>query len=237
MLEPTREAAPLGASKARRAGREPLYSPAMSRTSVAFTLLALSIGGASVAAAQEPTASPPPPLPPPTPLAGPVVAPGKTSDTAVPPPDALSLPLRLSLLSSLSPVGRPSGPTGCGAASVEAAGTIFSTQRYTQLQLTPRLVLHGFSDLGCPGDPYAAVGAGAGGGATYLMPLPQGRWLVASAGTYVVPSHAGSTGRTVAAGGLDLVVPTRDSGTLSTGLGVTGAGHSTRLMVRGGGTF
>jgi hypothetical protein len=117
------------------------------------------------------------------------------------------------------------------------AGTIFPTQFYTEIRLTPRLVLHGFSDLGCPGDSLAAVGSGAGGGVSYTAPLRSDLWLVGSAGTYVVPAHFGSTGRRPAAGGLDLVVPGQNGGTWSTGLGITSAGRNQRVVVRAGGTF
>jgi hypothetical protein len=154
------------------------------------------------------------------------------------PPDAASLPLRLSLLTSIYPLGPSMTNGGCGAASVAAASTIFPTQPYTQVQLVPRLVLHGFSDLGCPGDPYALIDSGVGGGLTYAQPLKPGVWLVGSAGGYVVPAHDYIPSRSAIAGGIDLAVePPRTSRVLTMGVGVTAPGRGVRVMPRFGGTF
>jgi hypothetical protein len=121
---------------------------------------------------------------------------------------------------------------------VAAAGTIFPTRPYAQIPLAPRLVLHGFSDLGCPGDPYAALDAGAGGGLTYALPLSPTLWLVPSAGGYIIPSHDYIPARGVAAVGLDLAAKTRQEGVLlTTGIGVSTIGRGVRWIPRIGGTF
>jgi len=55
-------------------------------------------------------------------------------------------------------------------------------QRQVYLAITPQLVLHGFSRAGCPLD------AGIGGAVTYSVPVSKSVFLVASAGTYSLPS-------------------------------------------------
>jgi hypothetical protein len=161
------------------------------------------------------------------------------SDTSALPPDAASLPLRLSLLTGAYPLGPAFGTVGaCGELSVAAAGTIFPTQPYTQMKLTPRLVLHGFSDLGCPGDPYALLDTGAGGGLTYSLPLRPGMWLVGSAGAYVIPAHDTLPARNIFGGGLDVAVKSPKQGNvLTTGIGVSTRGSGVRVIPRIGGTF
>jgi hypothetical protein len=204
----------------------------MLRVSVAIVLAALSVAG--VAAAQEPTFTLTPYAPPPT---ASVLAPGAAADSSALPPDAASLAFRLALISSMYPVGPAFGTGGCGALSVAAAGTILPTQPYTQIQLTPRLVLHGFSDLGCPGDPYASLDAGMGGGLTYAMPLRPALWLVGSAGAYGVPAHDVVPARAVVGGGLDLVTKTKDNRVFTTGIGLSARGGGVRIIPRVGGTF
>jgi hypothetical protein len=172
------------------------------------------------------------------PAAAGVLATGTGSDTAGLSPSAASLPIRLSLISAIYPMGPAFGVGGCSGSSVAVAGTIFPTQPYTQIQLTPRLVLHGFSDLGCPGDPYAPIDAGAGGGLTYAMPLQPSLWLVPSAGFYAVPGISGAPVRTVAGGGLDLAVQSKSGRVFTTGVGVsTISGRGVRVVPRIGGTF
>jgi hypothetical protein len=168
----------------------------------------------------------------------PVMAAIVPSDVGPPPPDAVSLPMRLSLLSTITPrAPRSSGGGGCGAESVAAAGTIFPTQQETTVRLTPRLTLFGFSDQGCPGDPYAALEAGAGGGFAYTAPVQKGLWLVASGGMYVQPGYAGIASTTAAGGGLDFMWKTRGGQTRSAGIGFVNMGRSSRVMARYGGTF
>jgi hypothetical protein len=153
-------------------------------------------------------------------------------------PNAASLPLRLSLMSSIYKIGPLFANGGCGELSVSAAGTIFPTQPYTQIELVPHLVLHGFSDLGCPGDRYALLDSGAGGGLTYSRSLKPGIWLVASAGGYVVPAHGYIPTRRAMGGGLDLAVQKAKATRVTTlGVGVTTKGNGVRVIPRVGGTF
>jgi hypothetical protein len=211
---PEREGRPASAKEEAPGGARPSlrYDDRVPRARLALLVV---LGLPSSAWAQTPAPSPAPPA--------------VATDAPAPSADALSLPLRLSILSSVYSYGPTVGPRGCGAESVAMAGTIFPTQPYTQIQLTPRLTLHGFSDLGCPGDRYAPLSAGAGAGLTYTVPLTPHVWLVASAGTYAVPAQRS----TMAAGGLDLVIPQRNSNAVTAGVGVV----NRRVMVRGGRTF
>jgi hypothetical protein len=52
------------------------------------------------------------------------------------------------------------------------------------LRLTPRLVLSGFTQLGCP------IDAGLGAGLTYAMPVRGSSWLVFGGGVYGAPAQA-----------------------------------------------
>jgi hypothetical protein len=134
-------------------------------------------------------------------------------------------PTRLSLMSTLTPLGPSLGPD-C-AMEAEAAGNTFHgfpVQRYTFLQLTPRLVLHGFSSTAC------ALDSGIGGGITYTIPVKKDLWLVASAGAYAIPGgSAALPTRKRTDAGLDLVMRPAPNRTLSVGLGKRG--------VRLGGSF
>ncbi len=154
------------------------------------------------------------------------------------PDDALALPMRLALLSSAgadssSPsVGRsPVG--GCSEASVDAAGTILPVQPHVEVEVTMRLTLELVSNLGCPGDPYAAFHTGMGGGLTYAAPLRPNLWLVAGAGLYGTTTRGGA-----AVTGLDLVTKTASGDSRSIGVGATSKpGRGTRVMARVGGSF
>jgi hypothetical protein len=154
-------------------------------------------------------------------------------------------PLRLSLLSSIYPLGPAFGGAGCSGESVDVAQTALPFQPHIAFQLTPRLVLHGFSDLGCLGDPRAGIDAGAGGGLTYAAPVRADLWLVAGTGFFGVPSH-GVPGqnyippRAATELRLDLVKKKADGGTLSVGLGARGTiapSRSGRIIPAVGGSF
>jgi hypothetical protein len=101
------------------------------------------------------------------------------------PPYLAATPLRLSLVGSMYPIATSLGDDPCYSRTNPSGNSVngFPVQRYTMLRLTPHLVLHGFSRAGCPLD------AGAGGGATYTVPLRSSLWLVASAGAYTLPSQ------------------------------------------------
>jgi hypothetical protein len=85
------------------------------------------------------------------------------------------------------PIASALGGAPCASREEPSGNTMwgFPLQRQTYLPLTSRLVLHGFSRLGCPLD------AGAGGGLTFAMPLPKDLWLVAAAGVYGQPALPG----------------------------------------------
>ncbi len=104
-------------------------------------------------------------------------------------PALVSLPLQLSLMGSVFPATPGLMGEDCRAAAEASGNTVqgFSTQHATYLPLTPRLTLHGFSRLGC------AIDSGAGGGATYVLPLDADLALVGSAGLFVEPSLPSAT--------------------------------------------
>jgi hypothetical protein len=190
----------------------------------------LSLLSASSALAQEPT-SQPPPAPAVTRIVlqpFPRLVVGSGEPTGDPNAlDALSAftPARLSLLSDLVPIGPLLG-SDCAAQSEASGNSLhgFTMQRYTFLQLTPRLVLHGFSSTGC------ALDSGVGGGVTYTVPLKKNMWLVGSAGVYAIPGRgAALRARTRSDAGLDLMVRPAQDRTLSVGIG--------RRGVRFGGSF
>jgi hypothetical protein len=89
-------------------------------------------------------------------------------------------------------------------------------QRYTFLQLTPNLTLHGFSSAGCP------VDSAIGGAVTYSIPINPSIWLVAGAGVYTVPAHYGLPARQQSDVRLDLVKTTNDGRSVSVGVGRRG---------------
>jgi hypothetical protein len=202
----------------------------MVRIPVVLAVTAASVAMAPLAGAQEPTFAPTvlPAYAPPAP-ASVLAAPGGAADSSSLPPYSAVTPLRLALLSSIYPVGPAFGPGGCGVESVLATGTILPVQPYTQIALTPRLVLHGFSDLGCPGDRYAPLDAGIGGAITYTMPLRPNLWLVGSAGFYGVPPHGPGLGRSTSDLRLDLVKRLADDRTISVGVGRRSVGFAGRF--------
>jgi hypothetical protein len=202
-----------------------------SRLPVAIAALSVACAAwAAGASAQEPTGQAPP-APAMTRIVlrpFPRLVPGLGEPTGDPnalDPFSAFTPARLSLVSDLIPVGPLLG-NDCGEQS-DASGNSFHgfpVQRYTFLQLTPHLVLHGFSNGGC------ALDSGIGGGVTYTVPLKKDMWLVASAGAYAIPGR-GPTLPTRKRGdaGLDLVMRPAPDRTLSVGLG--------RRGVRFGGSF
>jgi hypothetical protein len=129
------------------------------------TVLAVAMAQASFAPAQDPA-----------PPGGEPTGQGAASAQYV-----LSTPLRLSLQSTLFPVA--SAFQGC-ASLTEASGNSvhgFPVQRYSFVPLAPRLVLHGFSSVGCP------VDGAMGGGITYSVPVRPTWSIVMAAGLYGSP--------------------------------------------------
>ena len=105
-------------------------------------------------------------------------------------PTLAVLPLRLSLLGNAYSIAGAIPGDPCHQGQLVAANPgawVFPWQQATYVSLTPRLVLHGFSRLGCPLD------AGAGTGLTYSIPLPNNLWLVASGGVFGQPAYPGPT--------------------------------------------
>ncbi len=201
------------------------------RTSLVVLAMLIRVASPALAHAQSVSLSAPAP---------PVVAPTVVADPSSAAQDPVSLPLRLTFLNAGGAVqGVP--PGGCSGPSVDEAGTILPVQPHLQVQLTLRLTLQAFSNLGCPGDPYAAFDTGVGGGLTYEVPIHPWLSLVASAGAYAQSASATSTtlstirkSKTV---GVDLMwkAPER---TTSVGLGVTTpASGGVRVMPRVGGSF
>jgi hypothetical protein len=92
-------------------------------------------------------------------------------------------PLRLSLTSTIFPIGE--GSDQCKTRTDASGNSIhgFPIRRFQALRLAPHLTLAGFSEGGCP------IDGGMGGGVSYAAPLPSSFWLVASAGYYAVPGR------------------------------------------------
>jgi hypothetical protein len=97
----------------------------------------------------------------------------------------LSAPLRLSLVGSVIP--KASGFPNCVSRDDDVGNSVggIPVQHYSELRLTPRLVLSGFTQLGCP------IDAGLGAAFTYAVPLRPSLQLVFGAGLYVAPGQIG----------------------------------------------
>ncbi len=98
-------------------------------------------------------------------------------------PALVSLPLKLALMGTVFPATPGIMGEDCRASAEASGNTIwgFSTQHAAFVALTPRLALHGFSQLGC------ALDSGMGGAITYTLPLDANLALVGSAGLFVQP--------------------------------------------------
>ncbi len=92
-------------------------------------------------------------------------------------------PLRLSLEASISP--QAGGFPNCVSREDAAGNSVggIPVQHFVMKRLTPRLVLSGFSQLGCP------IDAGLGGALTYTAPLSASSGFVFGAGLYVAPGQ------------------------------------------------
>jgi hypothetical protein len=133
-------------------------------------------------------------------------------------PWAASIPLRLSLQSTLFPLAMSGVFPNCAMYEDPSGNSLqgFPVQRYTFLQLTPNLALHGFSTAGCP------IDSGMGAAVTYSIPIKPSIWLVAGAGAYTVPAHFGLPARQRSDFRLDLVKTTSDGRSVSVGVGRRG---------------
>jgi hypothetical protein len=130
-------------------------------------------------------------------------------------PSLAVLPLRLSMLGSAFPLAgaSPTNPLHCDADSRGNSEYGFPVEHQVYLAMTSRLVLHGFSRLGCPTD------AVVGGGVTYTFPLTQGVSIVPSAGAYAKSSVVQGRLPTRGTVRVDLMMHTSDDRTLSIGVG------------------
>lgn len=142
-------------------------------------------------------------------------------------PAAAVLPLRLSMLAMAFPLAGalPSDPYNCRPRE-DASGNSqygFPVEHQVYLAMTSRLVLHGFSRLGCP------VDAVAGGGVTYSMPLSHDVWIVPGAGAYAKSSL--TQGRVPSKGTVhvDLLMDTGNGRTLGIGVGKRGGRQALQL--------
>ncbi len=139
------------------------------------------------------------------------------------------LPLRLSLLGSAVPRAStlPGDPFHCESYE-EASGNSqagFPVEREVYLAMTSRLVLHGFSRLGCP------VDARVGGGVTYTMPLARNVSIVPSAGAYARSSVA--QGRVLTQGNVRVDLQLNTSSDWPLGIGVVKRGGRQGVQLTG----
>ncbi|MDP9033367.1 MAG: hypothetical protein M3O50_01050 [Myxococcota bacterium] len=95
----------------------------------------------------------------------------------------LLTPLRLSLEGSV--IAKASMFPNCVSREDAVGNSVggIPVQHYAELRLTPKLVLSGFTQLGCP------VDAGIGGVLTYTVPLRNSMQLVFGAGLYGAPGQ------------------------------------------------
>lgn len=125
------------------------------------------------------------------------------------------------------------------ASREEAAGNSIGgmpVQKFTLLRLSPRLVLTGFSSLGCP------IDGAIGGAASYGVPLSATSHFVLGSGFYSAPAlPAGlvtrAEAKTTVALRADIVWQTPKGSTRSLGIGTTagvGGGASRNMFVFGG---
>jgi hypothetical protein len=133
-------------------------------------------------------------------------------------PWTASLPLRLSLQSTMFPLSMSGMFPNCESLEGPSGNSFqgIPVQRYTMLSLTPNLVLQGFSSAGCP------VDGAIGGGITYSIPIRPSIWLVAGAGFYGVPAHDSLPARRRSDFRVDLVKTTSDGRSMSVGVGRRG---------------
>jgi hypothetical protein len=199
----------------------------MMKRALPLLLLALSTPlAATTARADVPWAAPPVFIPVPTALTlRPLL--GEPSGPAGLAPGLAVLPLRLSLLWTKLPSAAALPGDPC-ASREDASGNSqsgFPVQHQVYLAMTSRLVLHGFSKLGCPLDAKVA------GGVTYMVPVAHDVWLVPNAGVSARTSLA--QGRVVSTGQarVDLLMNTSNDRTL--GIGVVKKGGRQGVQLTG----
>ena len=145
-------------------------------------------------------------------------------------------PIRLSLSSNYFSHGSlfPNCATREEAAGNSVGG--MAVQKFTLLRLSPRLVLTGFSSLGCP------IDGAIGGAVSYGVPLSATTHFVLSSGFYTAPALppalvTRAEAKTTGALRADIVWQTPKGSTRSLGIGTTagvGGGASRNMFVFGG---
>jgi hypothetical protein len=209
-----------------RAGRAKLFAVKQQRrlepllgTATALSCLAML---ARVAAADDTTPSPATAM---LPLLTPrrlSLSPNEpTSSASSLTPALVSLPLKLALMGSVFPAMPGIMGEDCRDAAEASGNTIwgFSTQHAVFVPLTPRLTLHGFSQMGC------AVDSGMGGAVTYALPLDRDLALVGSAGLFAQPNPL-SVARIKADARVDLLMNRSNEHPFAIGLDLRRQGFS-----------
>jgi hypothetical protein len=151
-------------------------------------------------------------------------------------------PLRLSLEGGVVP---QAGRFPNCASREDAVGNSLGgipVQHFAAYRLTPRLVLSGFTQLGCP------IDAGIGGMLTYTLPIGDSLWLGLGAGLYAAPAQLPlfgglgmSLGQAVRGGAsaIDMAARTDVMWKTKSGrpftLGVSTQGRSMQIIQLGGG--
>ena len=163
-------------------------------------------------------------------------------DAAVLSGDRASTPIRLSLEGSVFPKGSlfPNCESREDPAGNSVAG--IPVRHYAAMRFTPRLVLSGFTQLGCP------IDGGMGLALTYSVPVRESTWLVFGAGIYGAPGQTplfggygaslfqavrGESSAVGVAGKTDLVWQTKSGRPFS--FGVETVGRAKQGLTFGGG--
>jgi hypothetical protein len=136
-------------------------------------------------------------------------------------PALVSLPLKLSLMGSVFPAMPRIMGEDCRDSAEASGNTIwgFSTQHAAFVSLTPRLTLHGFSQIGC------AFDSRMGAAVTYALPLDNDLALVGSAGLFLQPDPL-SAGRTKSDARVDLLMNRSSAHPFAVGLDLRRQGFS-----------
>jgi hypothetical protein len=133
------------------------------------------------------------------------------------------LPLQTSLQLSFFPPSPAIGPemTACQPYRDPSGNTSngFAVRPLTSFSLTPRLTLHGFSNLDCP--TYGTFG----GGVTYTAPIASKLWVVAGAGVYGLPAALPSPAAVHTDVRVDIVKQLDDNRSWSVGFGKVMEGY------------
>jgi hypothetical protein len=199
----------------------------MMKRVIPLLVLALAAPFAATTASADVTWAPPVFIPVPTTLTLRPLFGEPTGPAGALAPWLAVMPLRLSLLWTRLPTATTLPGDPC-ASREDASGNSqsgFPVQHQVYLAMTSRLVLHGFSKLGCPLDAKVA------GGVTYTVPVTQNVSIVPNAGLSARTSLA--QGRVVSTGQVrvDLLMNTSNDRTL--GIGVVKKGGRQGVQLTG----